>query len=98
MARLRYLYSRAGFGATPAELAEASHKSLRKAVRQLFKDSEAITDLQVVEPDQNETKKQLKGLFQNGQLDRDMLKERIRENAEKVRDLNLQWLDHMATG
>ncbi|WP_080059260.1 DUF1800 domain-containing protein [Spirosoma aerolatum] len=98
MARLRYLYSRAGFGATPAELAEASHKSLRKAVRQLFKDSEAITDLQVVTPDQNETKKQLKGMFQNGQLDRNMLKERIRENAEKVRDLNLQWLDHMATG
>ncbi|MBD2701131.1 DUF1800 domain-containing protein [Spirosoma sp. BT702] len=98
IARLRYLYSRAGFGATPAELTEASRQSLRKVVRKLVKDSESITDLQVVEADQNETKRQLKGLFRDGQLDKDMLKERIRQNAEKVRDLNLQWIDQMALG
>ena len=57
-----------------------------------------MTDLNVVEPAESESKKQLKRLLRDGQLDRAMLKERIRENAEKVRDLNLQWLDGMATG
>ncbi|GAB2529446.1 DUF1800 domain-containing protein [Spirosoma aerophilum] len=94
----RYLFARAAFGATPAELDEASRKPLRKAVRQLFTDSKEVVPLRVVEADENETKKQLKGLFRQGQLDRDMLKERIRDNAEKVRDLNLQWLDRMSTG
>lgn len=94
----RYLFARAVFGATPAELAEADRKSLRKVVRQLFRDSEAVTELRVVEPEQNETKQQLKGMVRDGQLDKDMLKERIRENAEKVRDLNLLWVDRMATG
>ncbi|GAB2604709.1 DUF1800 domain-containing protein [Spirosoma areae] len=98
IARLRYLFSRAGFGATPTELDEASRQSLRKNVRQLFNHSQSVEPLKVVEPDQNESKKQLKGMFQNGQLDKDMLKERIRLNVEKVRDLNLQWLDRMATG
>ncbi len=94
----RYLFSRAGFGATPTELDEASRKPLRKVVRQLISDSEAVTELKVVEPEENESKKQLKGMFREGQLDQDMLKERIRQNTEKVRDLNLQWLDRMATG
>ncbi|GAB3891574.1 DUF1800 domain-containing protein [Spirosoma agri] len=94
----RYLFTRAGFGATPAELDEAARKSIRKVVRQLMKDSESFTELRVVEPDENVTKKALKGLVKDGQLDRDMLKERIRMNAEKIRDLNLQWLDRMASG
>ena len=94
----RYLFARAGFGATPTELDEASRKSLKKAVRQLFNDSASVPDLRVVDTDMNETKRQLRGMFRDGQLDKDMLKERIRENTEKVRDLNLQWLDQMATG
>ncbi len=94
----RYLFARAGFGATPAELDDASRKPLRKVVRQLFSDSKAVSELSIVKPDENETKQQLKGLVRDGQLDKDMLKERIRDNAEKVRDLNLQWLDQMVTG
>lgn len=94
----RYLLARAGFGATPAELETASQKSLRKLVRQLIQDSEDVVELRVVEPDDNVTKKTLRGMVRDGQLDRDMLKERIRLNAEKVRDLNLQWLDQMTAG
>ena len=96
--QMRYLLSRAGFGATPAEIDEAARKSLRKVVRQLLKEGESVTDLQVVETDASQTKRQLKKLFRDGQLDKEMLKERIRDNAEKVRDLNLQWLDQMASG
>lgn len=96
--QIRYLFARAGFGATPTQLGEASdRKSIRKIVRQLFDDSRSVEALHVVEPDGNETKKQLKGLVRDGQLNKEMLKERIRLNAEKVRDLNLQWLDQMAT-
>ena len=96
--RLRYLFARAGFGATPSELDEASGKSLRKIVRRLFTDSESVAALHVVNPDENESKRELKGMMRDGQLDKDMLKERIRLNTEKVRDLNLQWLDRMASG
>ncbi|GAB4028335.1 DUF1800 domain-containing protein [Spirosoma koreense] len=96
--QIRYLFSRAGFGATPAELDDAARKSLHKTVRQLFRDSESVVPLRVVEPEENESKKQLRGLVRDGQLDKEMLKERIREKAEKVRDLNLQWLDRMAVG
>lgn len=96
--QVRYLYSRAGFGGTPTELDDAARKSVRKVVRQLINDSEPVTELRVVEPGENVTKKELKSMARDGQLDRAMLKERIRENAEKVRDLNLQWLDQMASG
>ncbi|MFD2572545.1 DUF1800 family protein [Spirosoma soli] len=96
--QLQFLFSRAGFGATPAELDEAARKSLRKVIRHLVKDSESFVELRVVEPDENVTKRTLKGMARIGQLDREMLKERIRMNAEKVRDLNLQWIDQMATG
>ena len=96
--QLRYLFARAGFGATPAELNEASRTTLKKVVRQLVRNSKSVADLQVVEPEENRTKRQLKGMFRQGQLDKEMLREQIRDNAQKVRDLNLQWLDRMASG
>ena len=37
-------------------------------------------------------------MAKQGQLDKEMLRERIRESAQQVRDLNIQWLDHMASG
>ena len=96
---IRYLYSRAGFGATPTELADASRKSIRAVVNQLLTgSSQPIAELRVVDADENVTKRALKGMMRDGKLDRDMLKERIRMNAQKVRDLNLQWIDRMATG
>jgi uncharacterized protein (DUF1800 family) len=96
--QFRYLFARAGFGATPAELNGASRSTLRKVVRQLLGNGTSVASLQVVEPDENRTKRQLKGLFRQDQLDKEMLREQIRDNAQKVRDLNLQWLDRMASG
>ena len=98
--QIRYLFARAGFGATPAQLDEAAdRKSTTKSRPPTVRDSKSVeADCTLLKPDENETKKQFKGLFRDGQLDKDMLKERIRLNAEKVRDLNLQWLDRMATG
>lgn len=97
-AQLRHLLGRAGFGATPNQLTNLSGQSIRKVVQRLFSGSESVSDLRVVDSDQNVTKRTLKGLMRDGQLDRVMLRERIRMNAEMVRDLNLQWLDRMASG
>jgi len=98
LANLRHLYSRAGFGATPAELSAVNQKSVRAVVKQLLADQKNFADLHVVEADENAPKRVLKNMMRKGELDRDMLKEQIRMNAERVRDLNLQWMDRMASG
>ncbi len=97
-ARMRHLFDRAGFGATPAGIAEAAQSPVRKVVRSLFKQSEDYTPFTVIDPEEYSPKKQLKNMAQNGMLDRDSLKARIKENAELVRDLNVTWLDQMASG
>ncbi|QJD78557.1 DUF1800 domain-containing protein [Spirosoma rhododendri] len=97
-AQVRYLYSRAAFGATPAELTQAVEQPLRKTIRQLFHNSASVSDLIVVEPEQNQTRPVLRQLVRDGQLDKEMLRERIKQNAQKIRDLNLLWVDRMAAG
>lgn len=97
-AQVRYLYSRAAFGASPAELNQATGQPLRKTIRQLFRDSASVEDLIVVEPEQNQSRQALRQLVRDGQLDKEMLKERIKLNAQKIRDLNLLWVDRMAAG
>ncbi len=99
LANIRYLYSRAGFGATPVELTDAGRKPLRSVIKQLLTNGkQPFAELYVVDAETNVTKRNLKGMMRDGKLDRDMLKERIRQNVENVRDLNLQWLDRMASG
>ncbi|WP_421829500.1 DUF1800 domain-containing protein [Larkinella sp.] len=93
----RHLFWRAGFGATPAQLREADRQPLRNVVSKLFTDSQAFTPLSVVADDQPD-KKELKNRFKEGQLTREMLKERIRENREAIRDLNVRWVEQMASG
>jgi uncharacterized protein (DUF1800 family) len=98
---VRHLYGRAGFGIGPAALTEAARQPLRRTVRDLIKDSQAAPEpLTVIRPDDENylPKRRLKGLFKDGMIDREMLKLRIRENADVLRDLNLLWLDRMAAG
>jgi uncharacterized protein (DUF1800 family) len=97
-AQVRHLYSRVAFGATPAELSDTINQPLRKTIRQLFRDSASGDDLIVVEPEQNQSRQVLRGLVRDGQLDKEMLKQRIKLNAQKIRDLNLLWVDRMAAG
>lgn len=95
LTQMRHLFDRAAFGATPAELDAAARQPIRRVVRKLLEDSRAVEPLRVVKPEEYDSKKALKGMVKNGQLDREALRTRIRENAELVRDLNLQWLDRM---
>lgn len=96
--QLRYLYSRAAFGATPAELYRAAEKPLRKTIRQLFHNSASVDDLVIVKPEENQSRQALRQLVRDGQLDKEMLKQRIRLNTQQIRDLNLLWLDRMVAG
>jgi uncharacterized protein (DUF1800 family) len=93
----QHLFWRAAFGATPDQLREADRQSLRKVVRTLFSDSRTFAPLASVGDDQD-TKKELRNLFKEGKLDREMLKDRIRENREAIRDLNVLWVEQMSSG
>ncbi|RRA99838.1 DUF1800 domain-containing protein [Larkinella rosea] len=93
----QHLFWRAGFGASPHQLREAEHQSTRKVVRALFNDSRDFAPLTVADDDQP-AKKELRGLFKEGKLDRATLKDRIRENRESIRDLNVRWMQQMASG
>ncbi|GAB3909397.1 DUF1800 domain-containing protein [Larkinella knui] len=96
-ANKQHLFWRAGFGASPDRLRETEHQSVRKIVRKLFSDSQSFTPLPTVGGEQP-NRRELKGLLQEGKLDRDKLKDRIRENREAIRDLNVLWMEQMASG
>lgn len=95
VAQMRHLFNRAAFGATPAEIDAASRLPLRRVIRKLIDDSKAVEPFQVVDSEQYDSKRELKGMVRKGMLDREALRMRIRENAEMVRDLNIEWLDRM---
>ncbi|GAA4413096.1 DUF1800 domain-containing protein [Nibrella viscosa] len=94
---LRHLFGRAGFDATPAQLNEAVRLALRKVIRNLFAESDPFTPLPSSAEDLPD-RRELRGMFQNGQIDRDKLREQIRMSAGQIRDMNLLWLDRMASG
>lgn len=96
--QIQHLYWRTGFGATPAVVQRDSSRPLKKVVRELLQDSASAAPLTVVEPNQVVNRQALRGMFANGMIDRDALKERIKENTGKIRDLNVLWVEHMGAG
>lgn len=91
----QHLFWRAGFGATPEQLHKAERQSIRAIVRDLFDDSQFFAPLLVVD-ESSSTKKEQK--VRDKPLNREMLQERIRENRESIRDLNVRWVERMASG
>lgn len=87
--KIQHLYLRAGFGESITTIEKNRGKSLEKLVNQLFKESEAITEIKVV--DANEFKI---GKFMFA--DKEEKKEMIKESLSKIKDMNLLWLDKMA--
>ncbi|GAB3222643.1 DUF1800 domain-containing protein [Spirosoma arcticum] len=96
--QIQHLYWRAGFGATPAVIRRDSHRPVRKVVRDLLQNNDPFAPLTVVEPTQLMNRKELKGMFRDGMLDRDALKQRIKENTGHIRDLNVLWVEKMGSG
>jgi uncharacterized protein (DUF1800 family) len=98
--QLRHLLGRATFGATPTQLVEAGRQPVRKVVRQLIADSATYTPLALAADasgDMLMDRKEVKQLVQGGQVDREELRDRIKQAALAQRDLNLLWLEQMAT-
>ncbi len=96
--QIQHLHWRAGFGATPDQIRHDSNRSLKKVVRDLLHTDAPFAPLTVVDPEQVVPRKALKGMFKEGTLDRDALKERIKENTGHIRDLNVLWVERMGTG
>ncbi|CCH51741.1 Protein of unknown function DUF1800 [Fibrisoma limi BUZ 3] len=96
--QVQHVYWRAGFGTTPAVIQRESRKPIRKVVRDLLNESDAFKPLIVTAQEQLVTRQALRGMFRDGMLDRDKLKQQLKENNERIRDLNVLWLERMASG
>jgi uncharacterized protein (DUF1800 family) len=98
--RFKHLYLRAGFGTTFARLQDVSAKSIDTAVTEIFRDAEKFTPLKVVDDNtlavNKEKIKELQGMNQTER--RIELKNALQESREKIRDLNILWLNRMASG
>ena len=102
--KLQHLFWRAGFGASPQRVREASSKPLRDVVDGLFRDSRRDTPLDRVaaaEPGYN--RRALREMLSRRddvtpEEKRRMVKDLVQENRGKIGDLNFQWLDQMGTG
>ncbi len=95
--QIQHLYWRAGFGATPEQIRHDSNRPLKKVVRDLLHADAPFAPLTVVDPAQIVPRKALKGMFKDGMLNRDALKDRIKENTGHIRDLNVLWVEKMGT-
>ena len=95
---VQHLFWRAGFGATPDVIQHESRRPIKKVVRDLLRANDTFTPLTVVESEQLVDKKALRGMVREGALDREMLKQKIKQDTEHIRDLNVLWVETMATG
>ncbi|OJV12626.1 MAG: hypothetical protein BGO21_02450 [Dyadobacter sp. 50-39] len=94
--RLQHLYWRAGFGATPVQLLKEA-RPVQTVVKEMLTQSD-FQPLVVVDADHFQNNKTLKKLAANGKPDRDATKMRIKKNAGLIRDLNVLWVEKMASG
>ena len=95
---IQHLFWRVGFGATPDVIQRESHRPIRKVVRDLLESDEPFTPLTVVAPETVVNRPILRNMVATGAIDRVMLKEKIKEDTEHLRDLNVLWVDRMASG
>ena len=94
--QLQHLFWRAGFSATPEQLMKEK-RPIKTVVKEMLTQSD-FQPLVIADTNQFENKKALKKLVTNGELDRDAVKMRIKENAGLIRDLNVLWIERMASG
>ncbi|TLV02509.1 DUF1800 domain-containing protein [Dyadobacter luticola] len=95
--RLRHLYWRAGFGASPEQWLKED-RPVKKVVEEMLGNKHGFQPLTVVDADQFVRNKTPKKRIAEGGLNRDAIKMRVKENAEHIRDLNVRWVEKMASG
>lgn len=103
-AQLRHLFARAAFGATPAQLEAVNRQPIRKVVRQLLADSQPFVPLTMPYPSADATagqpvmnRNEVKRLVREALVDKEQMKALIKLAALAQRDLNVQWINQMAT-
>ncbi len=99
--KIEHLFQRAGFGATPIQIQEFEDKSPSKVMKYLLKGSEEIKPLIIIEEENVNIvkRKALKDTWlMGGTLSTEMIKKRLKENREKITDLNFLWVIKMASG
>ncbi len=92
--KLQHLYWRAGFGLSLEELKKLENKSKKQLVTSLFKEANSIKPL-TIDLSEFELLRKIKYKDLKQQMGQDKLKELAKKSREKVRDLNVAWLDRL---
>ncbi len=100
--KIKHLYNRAGFGIAPAHLKAVSHKSLDKAVKELFTQSSETKPLDVVSLEEvrmvKQEKRNAKSQADTTQNRTEKIKAIIKDRAQDMKTVNLAWLNRMVSG
>lgn len=98
--KIEHLFQRAGFGATPAQIQEFADKSPSNVMKYLLKDSEKSLPLTIIEEENASIvkRKALRDTLLMGGISPDKIKEKLKENRDKITDLNFRWVNRMASG
>jgi uncharacterized protein (DUF1800 family) len=97
-AQARHLLSRAGFGGTPEAIRQATRQPLRKVVRTLLADAERAVPLALVSAEDFTPRQQLRQAMSTTDTPREQVLARLREQRQRIGDLNAAWLERMGTG
>jgi uncharacterized protein (DUF1800 family) len=99
--KVQHLFWRAGFGASPSQIKAAAKQPLAQLVRQLFKDSQAIAPIQIVQREPHAELKALKKTLRSQEMSKEEkraeLKELVVERRETIGQLNNTWVEAMAS-
>ncbi len=94
---VQHLFWRAGFGAAPAVVRRECRRPIKKVVRDLLRANNTFTPLIIDAIEPLAGKKTLR-MVREAAPDREMLKQKIREDAGHIRALNVRWTEAMASG
>ena len=95
---IQHLYWRAGFGARPDVVQREGRRPIKKVVRDLLRANDEFMPLTVVETEPLASRKALQILVREGTMDRNVLRQKIKQDTERIRDLNVLWVESMASG
>lgn len=95
---IQHLFWRAGFGATPDVIERESRRPIKKVVRNLLRSNDTFTPLVVTETEPLANRRTLRSMVREGTMDRVILRQKIKQDTGRIRDLNVLWVEAMASG
>ena len=95
---IQHLFWRAGFGATPEVIQRESRRPIKKVVRDMLRANDGFAPLTIAEAEPLANRKTLRTMVRQGAMDRLKLRQKIKEDTGRIRDLNVQWVEAMASG